>query len=173
MSSRVQISDLIKHPGSARNEFGEVPVEVAVLGGLVAGPAEFAVNIRSLTSGAMVKGTVRGLATLICTRCLKEWAELIEGPVEAVFRSQPEAPEEEFPIDSGGWIDLEPLVRDELSLAIPLRPLCSPDCRGLCTTCGADLNTSPCGGHGDESASPFAALGRLFESEDHETGSDS
>ncbi len=41
-------------------------------------------------------------------------------------------------------VDLEPLARESLILDLPLVPLCKDDCRGLCATCGKDLNTGDC-----------------------------
>ncbi|HET7523328.1 MAG TPA: DUF177 domain-containing protein [Acidimicrobiales bacterium] len=51
--------------------------------------------------------------------------------------------EETYPL-KGELLDLQPLVRDALLLELPLAPLCSEDCQGLCATCGADLNDGPC-----------------------------
>jgi uncharacterized protein len=42
-------------------------------------------------------------------------------------------------------IDLDPLIREEVLLALPLAPLCEAACQGICPTCGADLNEGPCG----------------------------
>jgi uncharacterized protein len=42
-------------------------------------------------------------------------------------------------------VDLEPLARESLILDLPLVPLCREDCRGLCPTCGKDLNEGHCG----------------------------
>ena len=72
------------------------------------------------------------------------------------------------------WIDLEPLVRDALVLALPLVPLCSEDCRGLCSGCGmkwAELEP----GHGHETIDPrWAALvQRLEETSGGDTASGS
>ena len=39
---------------------------------------------------------------------------------------------------------LEDLVSEQINLALPMRPLCSPDCKGLCLTCGTDLNRGSC-----------------------------
>ena len=44
----------------------------------------------------------------------------------------------------GDEIDLAPLVDEQTLLALPTRPLCSEDCRGLCPRCGANLNAGPC-----------------------------
>jgi len=171
MPLRIQISDLLKRPGSSRTEEGTLDVDVELAGSSIRGPADFAFSIRSLTDGVIIRGTASAEATLMCNRCLKEWPETVVAPIEAVYRVVPQSPDEELPIESGGWIEVEQVVSDELSLALPYRPLCSPDCLGLCTFCGADLNTSPCGGHSEESASPFSALKRLFESEDGDTAS--
>ena len=54
-----------------------------------------------------------------------------------------EEDEETYPL-RGELLDLQPLIRDALLLELPLAPLCSEDCQGLCPTCGADLNDGPC-----------------------------
>ncbi len=69
-------------------------------------------------------------------------------------------------MDSHGWIDLESPIRDEVGLALPLKPLCRDDCLGLCPTCGTDLNTEPCEGHEDLSSSPFAVLEQFLDPQD-------
>ncbi len=56
-------------------------------------------------------------------------------------------------------LDLEPAVRDAISLAEPIAPLCRPDCPGLCETCGADLTDEPGHAHDDDEIDPrLAAL---------------
>ena len=45
----------------------------------------------------------------------------------------------------GEEIDLSPLVREQTILALPTRPLCDPECRGLCPRCGASRNEEDCG----------------------------
>lgn len=47
----------------------------------------------------------------------------------------------------GKTIDLDPVVREQVLLALPVSVVCRDDCKGLCSTCGADLNESDCG-HG-------------------------
>ncbi len=46
---------------------------------------------------------------------------------------------------SGTVIDLAPLVREQLLLALPGYPVCREDCKGLCSVCGANLNDRECG----------------------------
>jgi uncharacterized protein len=49
---------------------------------------------------------------------------------------------------NGKVIDLDPIVREQLLLALPVTVVCREDCKGLCTVCGQDLNESDCG-HGN------------------------
>ena len=59
-------------------------------------------------------------------------------------------------------LDLEPAVRDAVSLAEPSAPLCRPDCPGLCETCGLDLTDNPGHAHPGEDIDPrMAALAGL------------
>jgi uncharacterized protein len=94
-----------------------------------------------------------------CRRCLTEWPEPLEVDVFEMLGSDPEA---EYRL-SGDEADLEVPLRDAVLLALPLSPLCRPDCLGLCGVCGADLNTGSCPGHGEVPASPFTVLRDLLE----------
>jgi uncharacterized protein len=162
MSLRFQVSDLLAHPGTSRNEEAALPVLVELPNAVVDDEAGVDVDLRSMTDGVIARGRARATVDLTCTRCLTEWSEGLDVPIEAVYRVHPDDADDELPIESGGWIDVEPVVHDEVALAIPNRPLCRPDCRGLCPTCGTDLNTEPCDGHGDVPESPFAALQQLL-----------
>ncbi len=164
MSLRIQISDLLSRPGQTRSETASVPLRFEVGDAAIDDEAAVVAVLRSLTDGIIATGTIDTTADLSCTRCLATFGELVDIEFEAIFRTHPDDADEEYPIESGGWIDLEPVVHDEVSLSVPVRPLCKPDCLGLCQSCGTDLNTAPCGGHGDEPDSPFAALKHLFDS---------
>jgi uncharacterized protein len=64
-----------------------------------------------------------------------------KGPVGGSFA--PEQAEEET--YSGKVIDLDPIVREQIVLALPGYPVCQDGCKGLCTVCGANLNERECG----------------------------
>jgi uncharacterized protein len=64
-----------------------------------------------------------------------------KGPVGGSFAPQ-EAEEETY---SGKVIDLDPIVREQLVLALPGYPVCQEGCKGLCTVCGTNLNERECG----------------------------
>lgn len=164
MPFRVNVSDLLARPGYERVERGAVPVAVELPNASVPGAATFEARLRSLTDGVVVRGTATAEAELTCTRCLAVWTEELAVPFEQVYRAVPDDEEDELPVEPGGWIDLEPVIHDEVALVLPAAPRCRPDCRGLCPTCGTDLNTDPCDGHGDREDSPFAVLRELFDS---------
>lgn len=160
---RVNVSDLLSKAGQSRRDEGAMAIAVELPEARIDTEAEVAVTIVSMQDGVIVRGTATTTAELVCNRCLTTWDAPHTVPVEQVYRIHPDDEEEELPIETGGWIDLEPLVHDELSLGLPRTPVCKAECRGLCPTCGTDLNEEPCDGHGDVGDSPFAALKELLE----------
>ena len=98
-------------------------------------------RLESVAEGVLVSGTASGTAVGECARCLME----IDFPVTAHLRELFAYPEsttaattedDEIPRLVDDLIDLEPLVRDEIVLELPIAPLCRPDCAGLCSECG-------------------------------------
>lgn len=111
---------------------------------------------------------VRGVLEATCGRCLEPARIAIDAPMTVTFVPADED-DEELGDDAdvvgfaGNEIDLSDEVRDEILLAIPLKPLCSESCRGLCPVCGGNRNTVPCTCESDQrqASSQFAALGKL------------
>ena len=81
----------------------------------------------------------------ICDRCQKEF----QVPLSVSFEfnlalKETEETGEDTIIVSGGMLDINELVRDNLILAVPMKLLCNEDCKGLCVRCGVDLNEVTC-----------------------------
>lgn len=127
----------------------------------VSGPMEVSGRVIGVIDAVKAELTASAVAHLECTRCLAEWDETVSVDVEQYFRVVPD--EDGYAIVDN-QVDVSGPAQDELALALPAVPLCRPDCLGLCPTCGTDLNSDPCGGHGEDSESPFAVLRDLFES---------
>ena len=94
----------------------------------------------AVSDGVLLTGTVASRVSGECGRCL----EVIERPVLEKFQelflyeNRGEGRDDEselFNLD-GDLADLEIPIRDAVVLAMPLNPLCRPDCRGLCSECG-------------------------------------
>jgi uncharacterized protein len=157
------VTDLVGRPGAHRDEtiVGPVEIEMDLERVDASHPVTVQVRLEALADEILARGTIAYVAALQCNRCLTGWTESGQVTFTQLYGRKPD--EDTQPITREGHIDLEPVVRDEVSLALPLVPLCTEDCLGLCPTCGTDLNTAPCSGHADESDSPFSALRQLLE----------
>ncbi|MFV1989119.1 MAG: DUF177 domain-containing protein [Acidimicrobiales bacterium] len=97
----------------------------------------------------VVSGTLRATWTAPCRRCNAEIRTSTEWDFSETFAT--EAVEgESYPLGDES-LDLRGMVRDQVVLQLPLAPLCRDDCKGICSTCGADFNEDDCG---CESAAP-------------------
>jgi uncharacterized protein len=96
------------------------------------------------------RGKVKTLAKLECSRCISVYDQPITSNMDFVidFGESPQELKEEdnyFVVDpSSGFFQIDSLVRETIILSLPLKPLCSEDCKGLCPICGTDLNKSRC-----------------------------
>lgn len=127
------------------------------------GPAVHAELLLENAAGVLVvRGTVTTTIGLTCHRCLTEWEEDSHLPVTEALGFEADEDGDVYRLD-GDVADLESVLRDVVLLSVPLRPVCREDCRGLCATCGADLNSGPHPGHTEDSTSPFAVLRDLLE----------
>jgi len=79
---------------------------------------------------------------------------------EAPDKEELSAQELDLDVYSGETVDLEALVREQIILLAPLKPLCSEGCRGLCPTCGVNLNQETCSCKVENASSP-ARMGKL------------
>ena len=101
-------------------------------------------------------GSVHVPMTLTCGRCLATYATAVDSTFRIIFRKETtrhtEVEDETELCDddlvastySGDEIDLAHEIEEQVSMEIPLKPLCDDGCKGLCFTCGADLNTGSC-----------------------------
>ncbi|OSH01212.1 YceD family protein [Bifidobacterium adolescentis] len=137
----------------------------------------------SIVDGLILNARISAPVHAECTRCLKpiqrDWTVNVtsffpyedksaagkggkagkNGKEEEVdiIAGEDEAEDTYLLLDGGAWADLEALLRDTLVEELPLQPLCKPDCKGLCSQCGIDLNENPDHQH-DMTDIRFAAL---------------
>ena len=78
-----------------------------------------------------------------CARCLAEFDRTVEVAVSELVSREP-GPDDDYRFEEDLHLDPEPIVRDAVGLELPFAPLCRPDCQGICPSCGADRNVSPC-----------------------------
>jgi uncharacterized protein len=135
---KVSVAEILNRPGEYRDldvrpAFEDVQTELARL---EAGPLESRLRAESVVEGVLVTGRVAGGASLKCARCLEPFEGSVELDVCELFTTPGhELPEEEAYKVQGSEIDLEPMLRDALLLALPLNPIHDENCRGLCADC--------------------------------------
>jgi uncharacterized protein len=113
-------------------------------------------RIEPVGEGFLLRGNLSGELVVSCGRCLEPAPVPVEAPIAVTFIEGDEAAEaegddasEDMPDDvvkfQRGVIDVGRAIRDEILLAIPMTPVCRPDCAGICPTCGCNRNLTPCG----------------------------
>ena len=142
----------------------EAPVDlgIGVIGVPAGSPVELDLRLESVVEGVLVTGTANVAIHGECVRCLGIIDDGLEIDVQELFvYPGSEATEDEASRLDGDLIDLEPLLRDAVVLELPFQPLCTPDCAGLCSECGANLNDWPEHSHAAAPDPRWAALARL------------
>ena len=100
-----------------------------------------------------VRGSYATTSRLQCSRCLEALVHRVEPEVDLHLVPQPrerqgevELSEDDLELDfyTGDVLDVAGLVRSETDLALPMKPLCRADCRGLCPVCGGNRNVTDC-----------------------------
>lgn len=119
-----------------------------------------------------VDGKVSGSLELTCSRCLEPFRFDFEVDIFEVYTNHPEiaaADEyEETNLFEGDEIDLTPQILKQVFLEMPMKILCKPDCLGLCSQCGANLNLGECGCDREDIDIRFADLKDLLNRMDKE-----
>jgi uncharacterized protein len=98
------------------------------------GPIRIKAGITRITNAISVRLGLRAAMHVICSRCLQDCE--IDFKKDTAFNYQAD---KDRPV-----IDLDPDIREELLLDYPMKPLCRPDCKGLCPKCGKNLNEGGC-----------------------------
>lgn len=140
----VSVAEILGRPGEYRDlkvasELEGIEVALARLD-----PPQVRGKLRaeSVVEGILVTGRLEAKTALECSRCLESFSGRVDAEVCELFVApghEHAADDDAYPV-SGTEIDLEPMVRDAVALALPLKPLCDEACKGLCVTCGKPLD---------------------------------
>ncbi|MGI9023145.1 MAG: YceD family protein [Acidimicrobiales bacterium] len=141
----VNVAALVHRPGARRQEqvAGSIP-GLVVLGTAVPDDGEVVVDalFEWVSDGLLATGTASGRWVGECRRCLRPVTGELTADFCELFEESPREGESyQLRVDA---IDLTPLAREAILLELPLAPVCAADCRGLCPTCGTDLNQASC-----------------------------
>lgn len=155
----------VRRTVAAREDLG-----TAVIGVPTGDDVELELRLEAVMEGILVSGSARARAVGECVRCLAEVVEQVDAeiqelyvyPERAVVAAEDGDDEEDVRELEGDLVDLEPALRDAVVPALPFRPVCSPDCPGLCSVCGARLADPENADHTHEVIDPrWAELDRV------------
>ena len=134
----VNVAEVLRRVGNTKEVATEIDSALLELGDDRISSQDVAVtfHLEATNTGVVVNGTVAADFADQCRRCLKPVSDHIEIAIAELY--QREVTDPDAYLLEGEQLNLAPLVREHLLLALPDAPLCRPDCPGLCPLCGAD-----------------------------------
>ena len=99
-------------------------------------PIGLELEIFNTRDSFVVEGKIQAELVLSCSRCLQKYSSKVKLDIsEDVLKSEMEDQEELY---------LDDIIKDNIILSLPMKPLCSENCKGICPECGQDLNEGEC-----------------------------
>jgi uncharacterized protein len=103
------------------------------------------VRLNRTPQGILVICDFKGKLQSECVRCLEPYLQNLHAEFSDLYALKGHGiTESGLTLPEDGNIDFTPLVWEYMNLDIPIKPLCRPDCKGLCVVCGANLNEEVC-----------------------------
>lgn len=114
--------------------------------------------------GLILQGTFSTTIELECVRCLDLYRQALSCSFTELYAFDNRSiTESNLLVPDDGRIDLAPIIREYAILEIPIQPICTTDCKGLCPICGENLNQIDCGHHPTADESPFTQIKDLMK----------
>lgn len=166
----INTHELGRRPGTMRTVDLTVPAPadlgIELIGVPEGSPVTLQLRLESVMEGVLATGHARVALAGECARCLEPFADSLAVELQELYvYPESDAEEDEASRLDGELLDLEPLLRDSVVLALPFRPVCAKDCPGLCAECGALLRADPGHTHDDSIDPRWAALSGLKTSD--------
>jgi uncharacterized protein len=169
--------ELGRRPGSMREVRLSAPAPeglglIDLIGVPTGAELDLDLRLESVMDGVLVSGVVTAPVTGECGRCLADMSDTVRVKVQELY-VYPEAATEHDDEDDvsqlqGDHLDLTPVLRDAVVLALPINPLCSEDCRGLCAECGERLDDLPDDHSHAQTDARWGALAGLLQQTEQE-----
>jgi len=117
-------------------------------------PVKTSLHVDKFSSEVLIRGEVKAILELQCSRCLRLFPRDTDIEVQVVYHPLEDLSDEErhevkddeldMGFYSGDELDIRELVKEQIILSVPIKPLCGEACRGICPKCGTDLNADAC-----------------------------
>ena len=168
---RVDLRELGRRAGSMQEIDRTAPApddwRVELIGVAAGTEVHLRLRLESVMEGVLVTGEIDAPVTGSCARCLEPVEDTLELDVQELYAysgstTEATSEEDEVRLVESDAIDLEPLVRDAVVLSLPLSPVCTDDCAGLCADCGQRLDDLPADHAHEVVDARWAALAAKF-----------
>ncbi len=148
------VSQLLREPSGFTRDY-EIDEEVAVAGVNIVCPITGRVKLMRTEDGIWVSAPLDGVMPGSCSRCLVDIRKVVRLEIEEEFLPEidiktgarlhsPREFDESFYIGQSHVLDLTEAVNQYICIGTFMKPMCRPDCKGLCITCGINLNEGEC-----------------------------
>ncbi len=150
----MNVAQLLKEPSGSRREY-ELDERISLFGDAEEQQVTGRATLLRTNKSIWVSAELTAIVDCECGRCLIPFSQPIAMGLEEEFfpildpatgaREKPLHKDGEYLyIDEKHTLDLSETVREYASMVVPMKPLCKPECAGLCQKCGANLNESSC-----------------------------
>jgi uncharacterized protein len=119
----------------------------------LSGPVISQLSLHKVDREIIIAGRLKADVQLQCSRCLKDFTQRLEIPVNVVYHPAEEVTGEKHALKDdeldmgfyrGEELDLQELLKEQILLNTQMKPLCNEQCKGICPKCGKDLNAGQC-----------------------------
>ena len=162
---RLDLRDIIHRPGATRQFEYELDIHAVRYFGEqpFSRPVKVSGQVRNAAGALELTATAETVLDVRCDRCLKPIEVPCQVPVETLLAEELEdAASDEIVLLDKGAVELDELFTTACILSLDGKHLCREDCKGLCPTCGKDLNEGPCS-CGKELDPRLAVLAKLLD----------
>lgn len=145
-------------------DFEEVPSETELAEGcLLDGKLSFVGTLTNTNGILQLDGRLKAVYSSECYRCLVTVSKVLELKIKESFISSAEAELADMYPFEGKVLDISKALNDNIILNLPMKQLCSNDCKGLCSKCGANLNEAGCSCSKDDIDPRMEGLNKYFD----------
>lgn len=161
---RLNVGFIVHEEVGYKHEFPFEFEQIQIADDLVLRNFEGLVTIGRTPQGLIVQGDFTAETTLECARCLTNFDHEISWNFTELYAfNKKSISESDLLLPEDQQIDLQPLIREYALLEVPINPICMPECKGLCSICGQNLNEADCGHKDINEESPFSGLKDLLD----------
>jgi uncharacterized protein len=120
---------------------------------VIASPVITRLSLNKVGREIIIAGSLKVDIELQCSRCLKDFRQSLDIPVNVVYHPVEDAARERHALKDdemdmgfyrGDELDLQELLKEQILLDTQMKPLCTEQCKGICPKCGKDLNFGQC-----------------------------